>query len=133
MLKPDTLKLMRQPHASQMGADIWGLGTMLYVPNGAGDFIIGHDGKRQPAINSAVRLNPSTGDGIVVLQSGNQLLATTVAGEWVFWQTGTIDFLMFTLVAKKMITIILIGWGAIILTALLIGWRRSRRRRIRAA
>lgn len=133
VLKPDTLRLMRRPHASQMGADIWGLGTMLYVPNGAGDFILGHDGKRQPAINSTVRLNPSTGDGIVVLETGNQLLATTVAGEWVFWQTGTIDFLMFTLVAKKMITIILIGWGAIILTALLIGWRRSRRRRIRAA
>src|SRR4030095_8583609 len=106
VLKPETLKLMRQPHASQMGADIWGLGTMLYVPNGAGDFIIGHDGKTQPAINTAVRLNPSTGDGIVVLQSGNQLLATAVAGEWVFWQTGTIDFLMFTLVAKKMITIV---------------------------
>ena len=133
VLKPDTLKLMRQPHAAQMGADIWGLGTMLYVPNGAGDFIIGHDGKRQPAINTAVRLNPSTGDGIVVLQSGNQLLATTVAGEWVFWQTGTIDFLMFALVAKKMITIVFIGWGAIILTVLFIGWRRSRGRRIRPA
>ena len=133
VLKPETLKLMRQPHASQMGADIWGLGTMLYVPNGQGDFIIGHDGKRQPAINSAVRLNPSTGDGIVVLQSGNHLLATIVAGEWVFWQTGTIDFLMFTLVAKKMIATILIGWGVIILTALFIGWRRSRGRRIRAA
>ena len=113
VLKPETLKLMRQPHASQMGTDIWGLGTMLYVPNGQGDFIIGHDGKPQPAINSAVRLNPSTGD--------------------VFWQTGTIDFLMFTLVAKKMITTILIGWGVIILTALFIGWRRSRGRRIRAA
>lgn len=133
VLKSETLKLMRQPHASQMGADIWGLGTMLYVPNGAGDFIIGHDGKRQPAINTTVRLNPSTGDGIVVLQSGNQLLATTVAGEWVFWQTGTIDFLMFTLVAEKMITIVLIGWGVIILTALFIGWRRSCGRRIRTA
>ena len=119
VLKPDTLKLMRQPHASQMAADIWGLGTILYAPNGAGDFIIGHDGKRRPAINTTVRLNPSTGDGIVVLQSGNQLLATTVAGEWVFWKTGTIDFLMFTLVARQMITIIFIGWGAIILTALL--------------
>lgn len=133
VLKPETLKLMRQPHASQLGADIWGLGTMLYVPNGDGDFIIGHDGERRPAINAAARLNPSTGDGIVVLQSGNQLLATKVAGEWVFWQTGTIDFLIFTLVAKKMITIILIGWGVIILAAVFIGWRKSRRRRIRAA
>jgi CubicO group peptidase (beta-lactamase class C family) len=129
VLKPDTLKLMRQPHVSQMGADIWGLGTMLYVPDGAGDFIIGHDGKRQPAINSAVRLNPSTGDGIVILQTGNQLLATRVAGEWVFWQTGTIDFVMFTLVAKQMITIAFMGWGVIILTALFVGWRRSRGRR----
>jgi CubicO group peptidase (beta-lactamase class C family) len=133
VLKPETLKLMRQPHASQMGADIWGLGTMLYVPNGAGDFIIGHDGKRQPAINTAVRLNPSTGDGIVVLQSGNQLLATTVAGEWAFWQTGTIDFLMFMLVTKKMIAIVFVGCGVIILTALFVGWRRSRRRRIQTA
>lgn len=125
VLKPDTLKLMRQPHASQMGAEIWGLGTMLYAPNDDGDFIIGHDGKRQPAINAAVRLNPSTGDGIVVLQTGNPLLATTIAGEWVFWQTGTIDFLMFTLVAKKMIAIIFIGWGVIIFAALFVGWRRS--------
>lgn len=129
VLKPETLKLMRQPHASQMGADIWGLGTILYAPNGAGDFIIGHDGKRQPAINATVRLNPSTGDGIVLLETGNQLLATTVAGEWVFWQTGTLDFLMFTLVAKKMITIIFLGWGVIILTALFVGWRRRRARR----
>lgn len=132
VLKPETLKLMRQPHASQMGADIWGLGTMLYAPNGVGDFIIGHDGKRRPAINAAVRLNPSTGDGIVVLQTGNPLLATTVAGEWVFWQTGTIDFLMFALVAKKMIAIIVIGWVVIILTALFFGWQRSRARRLSA-
>jgi CubicO group peptidase (beta-lactamase class C family) len=133
VLKPETLELMRQPHASKMGADIWGLGTMLYAPNGDNDFIIGHDGKNEPAINAAVRLNPATGDGIVVLETGNPLLATTVAGEWVFWQTGTIDFLMFTLIAERMIAIIVVGWGLIILTALYIGWRRSRARRIESA
>ena len=133
VLKPETVELMRQAHASQMGADIWGLGTMLYAPNGDGDFIVGHDGKNEPAINTAVRLNPATGDGIVVLETGNRLLATTVAGEWVFWQTGTIDFLMFTLVAERMISIILIGWGLIVLAALFIGWRKSRARRTRSA
>jgi hypothetical protein len=80
-----------------------------------------------------VRFNPSTGDGIIVLQSGNPLLATTLAGEWVFWQTGMIDFVMLTLVAKNMITIIVIGWGVIIITALFIGWRRKRARRTRAS
>ena len=99
VLEPGTLKLMRQPHAAQFGADIWGLGTMLFAPNDEGDFVIGHDGKNEPAINSAVRLNPATGDGIVVLETGNLLLATTLAGEWVFWQTGTLDFLMVTMVA----------------------------------
>jgi CubicO group peptidase (beta-lactamase class C family) len=130
VLKPETVELMWQPHASQMGADIWGLGTMLYAPNGDGDFIIGHDGNNEPAINTAVRLNPATGDGIVILETGNRLLATTVAGEWVLWQTGTIDFLMFTLVAERMISIILAGWGLIILAALSIGRRRSRARRM---
>ena len=130
MLKPETVKLMRQPHAAQLGADIWGLGTMLYAPNGAGDFIIGHDGKRSPAINSTARLNPSTGDGIVLLESGHPLLATLVASDWVFWKTGTIDFLAFTLVTKDMLAIILLGWGAIALGALFIGRRRSRRTKV---
>jgi hypothetical protein len=53
-----------------------------------------------------------------------------VAGEWVFWQTGTLDFLMFTLVAERMIWIILVGWGLIILAALFIGRRRSRAQRM---
>ena len=41
-------------------------------------------------------------------------------------KTGTIDFLAFTLVAKDMLAIILLGWGAIILAVIFIGWRRSR-------
>ncbi len=98
-----------------------------------GDFIIGHDGKRSPAINSTARLNPSTGDGIVLLESGHPLLATLVAGDWVFWKTGTIDFLAFTLVTKDMLAIILLGWGAIILAALFIGWRQLRRKKVAKA
>ena len=79
-----TLQEMRQPHAARLGEDIWGLGVMLYAPNGAGDFIIGHDGSNEPAINTAARLDPDTGDGIVVLETGGSLLATRLAGEWVF-------------------------------------------------
>ncbi len=110
VLTPDTLKLMRTPHASQFGCDIWGLGTMLYAPNDDNDFVIGHDGSNEPAINTAVRLDPATGDGIVVMETGNRLLATRPAGEWVFQQTGTVDFLMFTLEAENMISIAVAGW-----------------------
>ena len=126
VLKPETLRQMREPHASEWGFAIWGLGTMLYAPNGDDDFVIGHDGDNEPAINTAARLNPATGDGIVVLETGNPLLATTLAGEWVYWQTGKADFLIVIMATDRMITIIVAGWALIIFASLLIGWRMRR-------
>lgn len=126
VLAPPTLASMRTPHAWQLGVEIWGLGTILYAPNGAGDFIIGHDGSNEPAINTAVRLDPASGDGIVVLETGNELLATELAGEWVFWKTGTIDVLALALAARGMILLTSGGWIAILLGAGWIFWRRRR-------
>jgi CubicO group peptidase (beta-lactamase class C family) len=126
VFKSETLELMRQPHASALGMDIWGLGTMLFVPNHDRDFIIGHDGSNEPAINTTARLNPTTGDGIVVLETGNRLLATTVAGEWGFWQTGKMDILMVKMSADRMVAIIGIGWIVIFVISLLFGWRMRR-------
>ncbi len=91
VLKPETLKLMREPHANVMGMDIWGLGTILYAKTDEGNFIIGHDGKSTPPINTAVRLDPQTGNGVIILETGNSLLATKLASEWVFWKTGKVD------------------------------------------
>jgi len=91
VLKPETLKLMREPHANVMGLDIWGLGTILYAKTDDGNFIIGHDGKSTPPINTAARLNPQTGNGVIILETGNPLLATKLASEWVLWKTGKID------------------------------------------
>jgi CubicO group peptidase (beta-lactamase class C family) len=124
VLKPATLVEMRQPHAAQMGADIWGLGTMLFAPNNRGGFIIGHDGNNEPAINTAARLDPDTGDGIIVLETGNKLLATMIASEWVFWRTGNIDFLMFLFELGDMLTILAAGSAVIVLAGLIAGWRR---------
>ena len=124
VLRPQTLLEMRRPHASQFGAEIWGLGTMLYAPNNAGSFVIGHDGNNEPAINTAARVDPATGDGIVILETGNKLLATQLAGEWVFWQTGKVDFLTITMEAETMLKILSIGWAAIVVAALVLGWRR---------
>jgi CubicO group peptidase (beta-lactamase class C family) len=129
-LRPQTLKDMRRPHAAQFGADIWGLGTILYAPNNAGDYVIGHDGNNDPAINTAARLDPATGDGIIILETGNRLLATSLAGEWVLWRTGNVDFLTLTMEAKPMLTTLVAGWIAIILAALVAGvWLRLARAR----
>ena len=126
-LKPETLELMRQPQAALYGADIWGLGVILYAPIDGGDFIIGHDGNNDPAINTAVRLNPKTGDGIVVLETGDSTLATTVAGEWVFWQTGVPDLLMLTLAARTLLAALVAGAVAIVMAGVFFGWRAGRR------
>jgi hypothetical protein len=126
VLRPATLEQMRQPHASRYGADIWGLGTILYAPNGAGGYVIGHDGNNEPAINTAARFDPATGNGIVILETGNPLLATRLAGEWVFWQTGNLDLLTVLMDARRAFTVIAAGWVAIVAGAVVVGWRRRR-------
>ncbi|WP_417462325.1 serine hydrolase domain-containing protein [Kordiimonas sp.] len=120
VLTPETVALMRQPHASQAGADIWGLGTVLYAPNNKGDFIVGHDGKNEPAINTTARFDPASGDGIVILETGNALLATELAGEWTFWRTGNVDLFDFLAGMGQMIKAILLGW--LVITAMAVFW-----------
>ena len=126
VLEPKTLEEMRRPHASQLGADIWGLGTMLYAGNNAGGFVTGHDGNNDPAINTAARLDPATGNGVVVLETGNRLLATTMAGEWLFWRTGNVDFLTLTIEAGNLLRVLAAGWIAILLTSSIVGWQSRR-------
>lgn len=89
----NTIELMRTPQAALYGFEIWGLGTILYAKAESGDFVYGHDGQNEPAINAAVRINPDTGDAIIVLASGNKSLATKLGFEWVYWQTGIADSL----------------------------------------
>ncbi|MES2724036.1 MAG: serine hydrolase domain-containing protein [Pseudomonadota bacterium] len=129
VLRPATLAEMRRPHAAQYGADIWGLGLVLYAPNNADDFIVGHDGNNFPAINTAARFDPASGDGVVVLETGDDLLATRLAGEWVFWRTGHVDALTVLMEIKQTLIILAVGWGVILLGAGVFGWRMRRRGR----
>ena len=128
-LRPETLAAMRKPEAQQYGADIWGLGAVLYAPNRSGDFVIGHDGDNGPAINTAVRFDPATGDGIVLLETGSRLLATKLAGEWVFWSVGKVDVL--TVVMELRSTLIRAGlWaGGAFAAVFLLVWFLTQRRR----
>lgn len=110
VLAPGTLVAMRRPHARQFGVEIWGLGVILYAPDGAGDFVIGHDGSNTPAINTSARLNPATGDGIVLLETGDPRLATGLAGDWVFWNAGLPDIFSVTAAAQRAFPLLAGGW-----------------------
>ncbi|MFM9948561.1 MAG: serine hydrolase domain-containing protein [Saprospiraceae bacterium] len=109
VINPESLKLLRETHWDIMGEGIYGLGCMLYIDIENNEDIFGHDGKSTPPINTAIRINPVTGDGIIILETGNPDLATRVASDWVFLKTGKVDTLLFTMLLGKMTTILIIG------------------------
>ena len=118
---------MRQSHWDMMGERLYGLGTMLYIGIGNNDDIFGHDGKSTPPINTAIRINPITGDGIIILETGNPDFATKVASDWVFLETGKTDTLLFTMLLGKMTPIFIIGLLLIGICVIGIGiWRKRK-------
>jgi hypothetical protein len=125
-LSQETIDAMRKPHATLWGIDIWGLGAMLYAPTASGHFVFGHDGANEPAINASVRVNPDTGDGIVVLVTGSHTLASALGSHWVFWQTGLPDFLSVPGEITRVAPVLLSGAFIILLVAIVIGWRLRR-------
>lgn len=80
-LQHTTIASMREPQGFLLGSGIWGLGTMLYVQAPQGDFVFGHDGANDPAINTSVRINPESSDGLIILLSGHPSLASDIGSE----------------------------------------------------
>ena len=127
-ISPESLKLMRKSHWDIMGERIYGLGCMLYIGIENNEDIFGHDGKSTPPINTAIRINPKTGDGIIILETGNPNLATRIASDWTFLETGKTDTLLFTMLIGKMTRIIITG--LLLIGILVIGtgiWRKKRK------
>lgn len=131
VLTPEALTEMRRPHAHQYGAEIWGLGTILYAPNKSDGFVVGHDGSNTPAINTSARIDPATGDGIILLETGDTRLATDIAGEWVFWNSGNVDLFVLLADAQSAFPILVAGWIAIFIGATVFGGFVAVRRRQR--
>ncbi len=122
-----TLEAMRQPTSYLYGIPVWGLGESLYAPNVAGGYVVGHDGNNFPAINTTARIDPATGNGILVLSSGNPTLAVEIGGEWVFWQTGVVGLDTLVLFeARSLLILLAAGALVIVLGTIVIGWRRAR-------
>ncbi|WP_108244332.1 serine hydrolase domain-containing protein [Muricauda brasiliensis] len=126
-LSQSSLSLMQESHWDMMGEAIYGLGTFLYVDVGNDQYIIGHDGQSNPPINTALRIDPVSGDGIIILETGNPDLATRLASDWVFLKTGKVDTLLFTMLQGKMLN--MMGIGVLLITVLVIAiaWWRKRK------
>jgi CubicO group peptidase (beta-lactamase class C family) len=124
ILSKKTLRMMREPEAKMMGLDLWGLGPIIFTNNNNGDFIFGHGGG-SPGLNATVRLNPKTGNAIIMLTTGNRALATDTATQWTLWETGNPDIIMLKNMIPAMLKRFVIGSVLILIISLVILWRRK--------
>lgn len=124
VLTNDTRKSMREPYGQTLGFDIWGLGTILYARTASDDFVFGHDGGNDPAINSTARINPDNRDAIIVLETGHPSLATYIGSQWLLWQTGYPDLLDSDAIIQSMYRPALLGVLGLFLTLIILCYRR---------
>jgi CubicO group peptidase (beta-lactamase class C family) len=125
ILSNKTLRMMREPEAKVMGLNLWGAGPIIYTDNNNDDFIVGHGGS-SPGLNSTVRVNPETGNAIIMLTTGNRALASDTATQWTLWETGNPDIIMLKNMIPTMIKRFLIGSIAIFIFSIVIVWRRKK-------
>jgi CubicO group peptidase (beta-lactamase class C family) len=123
VLHASTTASMMRPQPGTSGS--WGLGVTLFAPNGADGYVIGHDGGTPPAWGASMRLNPATGNGVVILVSGGRVSVTKLADDWLYWETGQVTAsarrqTLYNL-ARPALVIIFIGMMAIAL------WQSGRR------
>jgi CubicO group peptidase (beta-lactamase class C family) len=128
VLSPETVAAMRAPTAQLGRRDIWGLGTILYAKSGASDYVFGHDGNNAPAIYHAVRIDPATRSGIIILSNGNDEFSTRLAADWVYWKTGNVDFFGFLGSLPHLLRRVGAGVIVVFIGAWVICQARSRRR-----
>lgn len=129
VLSRATLEEMHAPEAFLYGLPVWGLGPTLYAPDGAEGYVIGHDGGNYPAINTTARIDPATGNGIVVLQTGSPTLAREIGGEWLYWQTGKVGLDTLVVLEARAILIAFASGAIVILIGAIVIARTGRRRR----
>lgn len=128
-LSPDLAADMAAKHATQFGIPLWGLGVFLYAAAPGGGYVIGHDGMNFAAIETTARLDPATGDGMIVLATGNPGLAAALGADWVFWHSGRIDVREFGAMLPVTGALLIAGWAAILGLAGFIAWRMRRARK----
>jgi CubicO group peptidase (beta-lactamase class C family) len=90
VLKQETLKQMMTPQPGTAGT--WGLGQSIYVENDAGGHVVGHSGGTYPAWGAVMRMNPATGNGLVMMVSGGQGATNQLVHDWIYWETGKVTF-----------------------------------------
>jgi hypothetical protein len=88
VLRQETLKQMMMPQPGTSAT--WGLGQTLFITNDTGGYVVGHSGGTYPAWGAMMRVNPATGNGLVLLVSGGKGAVNQLPHDWIYWETGKV-------------------------------------------
>ena len=114
VLTKESLKQFSVPQRST--GESWGLGHTLYGKNDSGSFLTGHGGGGFPASGAEMRINPATGNAIVITGTGTQGLISQVADVWTYFETGRKRFDIRNVVHTRMRhAIVIIVLGAVLI------------------
>ena len=94
----------------------WGLGHTLYAENRVGGYIVGHGGGAFPASGAEMRLNPATGNGIVIVACGSKNLISEIGEVWTYWETGNRIFDIRNVLRKRWVhSLVIIFVGILVI------------------
>jgi len=110
VLSEETVLEMSLPEAYINDYPVYGLGPHLYSQKEENSKIIGHDGSGNNALNTAARVDLNSKNGIIILETGNHNLASSMADEWLFWKAGIADFVVMQRNKSYLLTLLIIGY-----------------------
>ncbi len=125
VLTQSTINVMSKPETFINDIGVYGLGPHLYSQKDTQSHIIGHDGSGNNAINSAARIDLKSKDGIIVFETGNFNIASSIADEWIFWKTGIADFVVMQRNKSYLLTLLIAGYVIIIALSILLIRKKS--------
>lgn len=114
LLSEATITEMCRPETFINEIGVYGLGPHLYSQNDQESNIIGHDGSGNNAINTAARIDLKSKDGIIVLETGNYNMASSIADEWIFWKAGIADYVVIQRNKSYLLTLLFTGYALIL-------------------
>ncbi|AFU69655.1 beta-lactamase class C AmpC-like protein [Psychroflexus torquis ATCC 700755] len=129
VLSKETITEMSKPETFINDIDVYGLGSHLYSQNDQNSNIIGHDGSGNNAINTAARIDLKSKNGIIILETGNYNIASSIADEWIFWKAGIADYVVIMRNKSYILSLLLIGYAVVISLSIFIIRKKNKQKR----
>ncbi|EZH72355.1 beta-lactamase [Aquimarina atlantica] len=129
VLSKETMRTMSTAQTFISTIGVYGLGPHLYSQNDTKSTIIGHDGSGNNAINTAARIDLKSKSGIIILETGNWNIASSIADEWIFWKAGIADYVVMQRNTSYVLTVLIVGYIVIILLSLMVIRKNNKNRK----